>query len=130
MKETQRVTFNHLLAAAEIGYEPGINLMMKDIITDPLTRIRLSEKILNNLKDHISVNRVTGFVCFFLGELQDYEDTPKGVIQNWYRKSMECGFILGKIRFAEIQYKGGFYSVALRHFLEILGKSTNLPHLF
>jgi TPR repeat protein len=46
--------------------------------------------------------------------------TEIGVIQNYYRKSMQNGCILGKIRFATLQYSQKNYSIALRYYMEVL----------
>lgn len=68
-----------------------------------------------------------GFLYFLLGDLYNAINTdqkekiPLGVIQNYYRKSMQNGCILGKIRFASIQYRQNFFSVCLKHNLEVLG---------
>lgn len=122
LTSSQTDTFNNMLISAEMGYEQAINLVLRDIFTKPGLFI-LSERKLTQMLNELKANhsKLHGFIYFLLGDLEaEDKNTPMGVIQNWYRKSMECGCILGKIKFAGSQYSEKYYSVALRHYFEIL----------
>lgn len=117
--------FYNILISAESGFEPAINLLLTDIFTSSAFT-QYDQEMLNEMIE-ISADMDgnvggsvggSGILYYLLGDLQ--QDCP-GAMQNYYRKSMEKGFVLGKFQFARLMYNvQKNYSTALRHYVELL----------
>ena len=109
---------NNIIISAESGFEPAINLLLNDIfITLDEEAYTFSEKKLENMLEQCESN--SGVIHYILGNIHSEKDCD-GVKQNHYRKSMNSGFVLGKVGFSRFMFGKKKYAIALRYFLETL----------
>lgn len=116
-KETIQSCIKDIIMAADLGFEPAVILLINDIFTNVGFLNDLNESDIDSmLQETLSYNQDAGGVLYFLlGRYQSLD----GVKQNYFRKSMDKGFILGNIYFARLMYTLKKYSTALTHFHNI-----------
>jgi hypothetical protein len=115
--------FNYLLLSADGGYEPAIKVVLRDVLTDDYIP-QISKRVLLEMiekqheKQQNEKQRNGGMVIYSL--LGDLEEDNCVMQRQYYRKSMEKGFILGKYKFARLMYSKNLYSLALKYYKELL----------
>jgi hypothetical protein len=109
-----------IILAAENGFEPALYLLLSEIFLDcrcdPQDKL-YSEKELYQMIDEVNNgNGGTGILHYILS---NKENACNGAAQNLFRKSMEKGFILGKVQFARLMFQTSCFAIALKHYLEL-----------
>ena len=108
---------NDIIMSADGGFQPAISLLLSDIFTTLERKYTFSENKLEAMLEKTETK--SGIIYYVLGTIQNQKDCD-GVQQNFFRKSMNSGFILGNVGFAKFMYSKKKYATSLKHFLETL----------